>query len=60
LVTKYRTIIKYVESDVLTAVVSEESIASIFRVEERAEQETGVKAGGKQSSEGDMFLRSFG
>jgi hypothetical protein len=29
--------------------VSEEHIASIFRVEEEAEQETSVKAGGKQS-----------
>jgi hypothetical protein len=28
--------------------VSEEHIASIFRVEEYAEQETSVKAGGKQ------------
>jgi hypothetical protein len=28
--------------------VSEEHIASIFRVEEKAEQETSVKAGGKQ------------
>jgi hypothetical protein len=30
--------------------VSEENIASIFRVEEYAKQETSVKAGGKQSS----------
>jgi hypothetical protein len=28
--------------------VSEEHVASIFRVEEQAEQETSVKAGGKQ------------
>jgi hypothetical protein len=30
--------------------VSEEHIASIFRVEEDAKQKTNVKAGGKQSS----------
>jgi hypothetical protein len=29
--------------------VSEQHIASIFRVEKQAEQETSVKAGGKQS-----------
>jgi hypothetical protein len=41
--------------------VSEEYIASIFRVEEYAAQETSVKASGKKwSSEdgGDMFLRN--
>jgi hypothetical protein len=30
--------------------ISEEHIAYIFRAEEQAEQETSVKAGGKQSS----------
>jgi hypothetical protein len=53
--------------------VLEEHIASIFRVEEYAEQETSVKAGGEQSSAGfllglffdpedggDMFLRNVG
>jgi hypothetical protein len=44
--------------------VSEEHITSIFRVEKYAEQETSVKAGGKQSlffdpeDEGDTFLRN--
>jgi hypothetical protein len=33
----------------LSTDVTEENIASIFRVEEEAEQETSVKAGGKQS-----------
>jgi hypothetical protein len=44
----------------------EKYIASMFRVEEYAEQETSVKAGGKQSlyferkDGGDMFLRNVG
>jgi hypothetical protein len=48
--------------------VSEEHIASIFRVEKLAEQETSVKAGGISCSAcffdpedgGDMFLRKSG
>jgi hypothetical protein len=36
--------------------ISEEYIASIFRVEEQAEQETSVKAGGKQR---DLLSRWF-
>jgi hypothetical protein len=53
--------------------VSEEHIASIFRVEEYAEEETDLKAGDKQSllvscptyffdpeDGGDMFLRNAG
>jgi hypothetical protein len=38
----------------------EDNIASIFRVEEQAQQEASVKAGGKQSSRGDMFHWKFG
>jgi hypothetical protein len=37
--------------------VSDEHIASIFRVEEQAEQVTGVKA---EPDGGDMFLRIVG
>jgi hypothetical protein len=47
--------------------VSEEHITSIVRVEKQAEQETSVKAGGKQKAyffdpeDGDdMFLRNVG
>jgi hypothetical protein len=53
--------------------VSEEHIASNFRVEEKAEEETSVKAGSKQAHAGfllglffdpedvgDMFLRNVG
>jgi hypothetical protein len=35
--------------------VSEEHIASIFRVEEQAQQETSVNAGGKQISACDLL-----
>jgi hypothetical protein len=42
--------------------ISEEHIASIFRVEGYAEEETSVKADGKHSDrkDGDMFLRNVG
>jgi hypothetical protein len=39
------------------------SIASILKVEEKAEEETSVKVGGKQlfsEDVGDIFLRNFG
>jgi hypothetical protein len=39
--------------------VSEEHIASIFRVEEYAEQETSVKVGGKQNSASGFLLGLF-
>jgi hypothetical protein len=37
--------------------VSEEHVASIFRAEEKSEQETSVKAGGKQSFHAVFLLR---
>jgi hypothetical protein len=56
----------------VSADVSEEHIASIFRVKEQAKQETSVKAGGKHHAgfflglfldpedRGNMFLRNVG
>jgi hypothetical protein len=39
--------------------VSEEHIASIYRVEKQAEQETSVNAGGKQNNHRYENLRSY-
>jgi ribosomal protein L21 len=39
--------------------VSEEYIASIFKIKEYAEQETSVKAGGKQSSVSEVDIASI-
>jgi hypothetical protein len=44
---------------VVGGAVSEEHIASIFRVKEQAEQEISVQAGGKQSSVSEEYVASI-